>query len=75
MIRRYVKSSDIESIGYDSATGVLEVKFLGGSAYQYNGVEPDIYSGLMKASSKGSYLANHIKRGGYSYRKLKKNGD
>lgn len=72
MNRRYIKSGDIESIGYDDKIGVMEVKFVNGGTYQYTGIEPGLYAGLMKAESKGSYLANYVKRGGYSYRKITK---
>ena len=72
MNRRYVKSGDIESIGYDRDIGVMEVKFVNGGLYQYSGIEPGLYDGLMQAESKGSYLANYVKRGGYNYRKVTK---
>lgn len=72
MNRRYVESGDIESIGYDKDIGVMEVKFVNGNTYQYNGIEPGLYKGLMNSDSKGSYLANYVKRGGYSYKKITK---
>ena len=59
MIRRYVSSSNINSIGY--ANGTLEIEFNNGSIYQYNNVPETLYNGLMSASSHGKYFASHIK--------------
>ena len=54
MNRMSVKSSNLASVGYEN--GVLEIKFLSGRVYQYDGVPEDIHSGLMNASSKGRYF-------------------
>ena len=70
MERRNVSSSNIKSIGYDSATQTLEVEFLDGSIYQYSGVPPSIFDGLMRASSHGGYLDSHVKKGGYRYTRI-----
>ncbi|MBE9156990.1 KTSC domain-containing protein [Nodosilinea sp. LEGE 06152] len=69
MNRISVSSSNLASVGYDLSTQVLEVEFLNGSIYQYLGVPSSVYDGLMAASSHGSYLDQHVKRAGYSYRK------
>lgn len=70
MQRTAVSSSNIESIGYDASSSILEVRFLNGAIYQYHNVPHSIYSGLMAAPSHGSYLDTYIKKGGYSYRKV-----
>jgi hypothetical protein len=49
-------------VGYDPATNTLEVEFLNGSIYHYFNVPPSIYSGLMSASSHGSYLDQYVTR-------------
>lgn len=67
MERSYVSSSNIESIGYDETTQILEVAFLTGAIYQYYGVPDQLYQGLMSASSKGTYLNQYIKKGGFAY--------
>jgi hypothetical protein len=67
MTRTPVSSSNIVSIGYDSTTQVLEVEFKDSSIYEYYGVPAFLHDGLMRASSKGSFLAQHIK-GHYRYR-------
>ena len=71
MDRIQVSSSTIASIGYDVSGETLEVEFKGGLIYQYSGVPLGLYNGLMSASSKGNYLDEYIKKGGYPYRKIK----
>lgn len=45
MNRILVQSSNILSIGYDSAGQMLEIEFVGGGIYQYGGVPPAIHNG------------------------------
>ena len=71
MNRTPVTSSNIASIGYDSATQTLEVEFHNGSVYQYRGVPPSLYQSLMGASSHGQYLDAYIKKGGYTYTRIR----
>jgi hypothetical protein len=70
MDRTPVTSSTIASIGYDPAQEVLEVEFLDGSVYHYFGVPEILYRGLMAASSHGSYLDAHVKKGGFKYKRV-----
>lgn len=70
MNRAPVASTDIASIGYDADTTVLEVEFLSGAIYQYQGVPEDLHQGLMNSGSKGGFLAQYIKAAGYSYQKI-----
>lgn len=67
--RHPVSSSNLQAVGYDHSTHVLEVEFTNGSVYQYFDVPQSIYQGLMAAPSKGSYLHTHIKDL-YSYRQI-----
>lgn len=69
MIRQKVKSSDIDEIGYDKGSQILEVKFLDGSIYDYFNVPIDRYWGISQADSKGKYLTERIK-GQYRYERL-----
>lgn len=62
-----VQSSNISSIGYEGTT--LYVRFNSGGLYAYYNVPSSIYSGLMSASSHGSYLASHVK-GHYTYEQI-----
>ena len=64
-----VKSSNLVSVGYDSASRILEIEFGGGSVYRYSGVPPEEHKGLMGASSHGKYFAAHIK-GVYRYTRV-----
>jgi len=71
MERQHVSSSNLKSVGYDSETNTLEREFLSGGLYQYFNVPESIYNGLMAASSHGSYFDQYVKKGGYTYRKLR----
>lgn len=61
MERQRVSSSNVRSIGYDEASSTLEVEFNGGGVYQYYSVPEGVHASLMRASSKGSYLNDHVK--------------
>jgi len=62
-----VSSSNISAIGYENR--ILRVSFNNGGLYDYSGVPLSEYNALMSASSKGEYLAAHIK-GHYSYKRI-----
>lgn len=61
MNRTPLHSSNIASAGYDAEAQLLEVEFSNGGVYTYQGVEPEVYAGLMEADSPGSYLHRNIK--------------
>ena len=61
MDRQRVRSSNVRSIGYDATSSTLEVEFNSGGVYQYSSVPEAVYVALMRASSKGHYLNDHIK--------------
>ena len=63
MNRISVESSNIESIGYDSNSKILEIEFNDHSVYRYYEVPEDVYDELMASESKGSYLFRKIKGG------------
>jgi hypothetical protein len=69
MERKYVKSSNLLSVGYDAKNKILEIRFNSGNMYQYDNVPKEIYNGLMSASSKGSYFYDMIK-GNYSFKQI-----
>lgn len=56
-----VKSSNVESCGYDTGAKALFVKFHGGNTFKYANVPQDIYENLTGAESVGKYFAAHIK--------------
>jgi len=65
-----VDSTNIASVGYVAASSTLEIEFNNGTIYQYSGVPENEYTELMNASSKGSYLNQHIKKAGYPYTRI-----
>ncbi len=70
MQRTPVESSVLASVGYDPTRAILEIEFHGSGVYHYLGVPAEIYQGLIRASSKGLYFDQFIKKAGYSYIKL-----
>lgn len=69
MNRTPVSSSNLYSVGYDSAQSLLEVEFHDSGIYQYFAVPAHIYQWLISASSKWSYFAAQI-RDIYHYQKI-----
>jgi hypothetical protein len=70
-----VSSSQIASVGYDSATAELVIKFHASegrqqAVYLYEGVPPELAYGLIAASSPGSFFHRYIRNGPYRYRRL-----
>ncbi len=61
MQRTPVSSTALQSVGYDPAGLLLEIEFSTGKVYQYRGVPPATYAGLMGASSQGTYFNARIK--------------
>ena len=70
MNRDFVTSSNLRSVGYDTAESILEIEFHSGLVYQYFNVLQHKYESLMRASSKGSYFAAYIKDI-YRYRQIR----
>ena len=68
MIRRYVDSTNVASVGYEN--GVLEVEFHKGGIYQYYNVSKGLYYEFMNAQSKGKFLNEVFKKQEYPYRKI-----
>ena len=60
MIRTPVRSSNLQSVGYDAVTRTLEIAFVSG-VYQYFEVPAAVHQALMEAKSKGAYHAAFIK--------------
>ncbi len=62
-----VKSSNLYAVGYNSDTRKLQIEFRKGGVYEYDDVPENIYSGLMRAESKGQFAGAYI----YSHYKYK----
>jgi hypothetical protein len=69
MTRVHVISSDLESVGYDPAASVLEIRFNSGGIYRYSPVPESVYLGLIRATSKGRFFHANIE-GRYSTQRI-----
>ncbi len=81
MDRIPVTSTNIQSIGYDPETRVLEVEFGKlmledplNRIYVYEDVPVEVYQALMDDVSHGGYLNEHI-AGAYAYKMIGVRGD
>jgi len=70
MKRIAIISKVLKSVGYDEATGTLEVEFKNGGLYEYFDVPAEEYSALMLAPSKGTYFGDNI-RDAYRFKRVK----
>ena len=64
-----VKSSFIDSVGYDELGKRLIVRFNSESIYEYQNVSREVYIAFMEAESKGRFYAKYI-RGKFESRQL-----
>jgi hypothetical protein len=69
MLREFVASSNVKSIGYDEASQTLEIEFMNGSVYQYYNVVGELFEQLKSAPSKGQFLNTYI-RNAYPYSRV-----
>ena len=60
MRRQSVRSSSLESVGFDPATNQLEIEFREGGVYRY-AVPRRIHAELMAADSLGAFFARRIR--------------
>jgi hypothetical protein len=67
--RTPVTSDMLCSVGYDSATGTLEVEFRSGAVYEYVDVPCDHYNALLAASSKGRFFNARV-RAAFRFRRV-----
>ena len=58
MIRRYVNSTNVRSVGFEN--NVLEVEFLNRRVYRYYGVPERHYHNMINYSHPGTYLHAHV---------------
>ena len=70
MERIPVKSSNVDSVGYEEGTKTLEVGFKSGGVYQYAGVEPQTHLDLMGAESIGKFVSQNIVNAGFKSQKM-----
>lgn len=67
-----VASSDIAAIGYDPTGLEVQIQFTNNRIYSYQPVSPDWYAGFLAAPSKGSYVAQTLRKfpGTYPYKRI-----
>lgn len=59
---QYLRSSAIRAVDYNPNTRILRIWFVeSGGPYDYYGVPAQVYEGLLRARSAGSYYNDHIK--------------
>ncbi|NJO81024.1 MAG: KTSC domain-containing protein [Cyanobacteria bacterium RM1_2_2] len=56
----WVESSMIQAFGYDAEKQTLLVIFNTGKTYRYFNVPSEVYEGLMRTDSKGSYMRSLV---------------
>ena len=56
-----MRSSTIEGVCYDGVLEIMYVRFKSGGVWGYYGVDQVVFKKFLKAKSKGSHLAKHIK--------------
>ena len=64
-----VESACIASIAFSIEENVLQLEFRNGLAYEYFGVPASLYSDLLSAQSKGTFVTRFI-RGHFPFRRL-----
>ena len=70
MDRNRVTSSNIESIGYEPGTMILEVEFTSGRVYQYFSVPESVYESLMMNSSSVGETFDAEVKGSYDFLRI-----
>lgn len=57
----HVNSSAMVAVGYDASRLQMKITFSKGNTYDFCRVPQQVFDGLLRASSKGSYYNDHIK--------------
>ena len=69
-----VESACIASIAFSIEENVLQLEFRNGLTYEYFGVPVALYTDLLSAQSKGTFVTRFI-RGRFPFRRLRQPGD
>ena len=70
MGRQAVDSSMIRSVGYSPEGQILEVEFVKGQVYQYEGVPVEVFDTLIDSDSIGKAFSQHVRSQGYTYKQV-----
>lgn len=73
MQRHPIPSRALATVGYDEATGELELEFRSGRVYGYSGVPASLHAWLLRTSNKAIFVAHHLS-GRYGERSLPESG-
>ena len=57
-----VESTTLAKVGYDRTQKLLQLEFRSGAIYQYFDVPVAVHQALLRASSKGSYFNQTVRR-------------
>ena len=55
-------SQTLAAAVYDDSQATLQLDFRDGSRYVYSRVQPELFHGLLAATSKGRFFNQHIRR-------------
>lgn len=69
LMKHIVQSTNLDWVAYDETKKTLYVQFKGGGYYSYDDVPKEIFTDLLKASSKGRFFWMKI-RDKFKYKKL-----
>ncbi len=61
MERQFVTSTGLQSVGYDTATGILKIEFRNGGIYRYSSISFSVYQAFMHEVLKGTFFHSQIK--------------
>ena len=70
MVNQMVLSTEIEWIGFEEKKNMLQVEFIAGGVYQYDGVPEEVYLDFLNSPSHGQFFETRIK-GKYPYRRVR----
>ena len=62
MTTTFLMSKTLAAAVYDVSQATLQLDFHDGSRYVYSSVPPDLFCGLLAATSKGRFFNEHIRR-------------
>ena len=62
MTTTFLTSKTLAAAVYDASQARLQLDFRDGSRYVYSRVPPDLFRGLLAATSKGRFFNQHIRR-------------
>jgi hypothetical protein len=70
VVNQMVLSREIEWIGYEHRSHMLQVEFIAGPIYQYQSVPEWLYLDFLAAASHGRFFQEHIKDK-FEYRRIR----